>query len=114
PFIALLARASSAVFGDSVLAARVPAALGGAALTGVVLLLLRRLGSGAWGLLLATLGLALAPVFLRSSLLFQPVIFDQLWATLADAALVLAAAEREPRWWLLVGAALGLGLLTKM
>lgn len=114
PFIALLARASSAVFGDSVFAARVPAALGGAALTGVVLLLLRRLGSGAWGLLLATLGLALAPVFLRSSLLFQPVIFDQFWATLAVAALVLAAAEREPRWWLLVGAALGLGLLTKM
>lgn len=114
PFIALVAAASDAVFGDSIWAARVPAALGGAALTATVLLLLRRLGTGTWALVLAWLGLAMAPVFLRSSLLFQPVVFDQLWATVAVAGLVLAAEEDRPRWWLLVGAALGLGLLTKM
>ncbi|MBX3133091.1 MAG: glycosyltransferase family 39 protein [Gemmatimonadaceae bacterium] len=114
PFIAGLAKLSTLAFGDSVWAARVPAALGGAALTGVVLCLLRRLGAGAWAMVLAWLGLALAPVFLRSSVLFQPVVFDQLWATLAVAALVLASTEDSPRWWLLVGAALGCGLLTKM
>ncbi|HRQ78703.1 MAG TPA: glycosyltransferase family 39 protein [Gemmatimonadaceae bacterium] len=114
PLIAALAKLSTAVFGDSVWAARVPAALGGAAITGVVLSLLHRLRAGIWAMLLASIGLALAPVFLRSSVLFQPVVFDQLWATLAVAALVLAAVEDRPRWWLLVGAALGLGLLTKM
>lgn len=114
PFIAVLSKLSTLVFGDSVWAARVPAALGGAAITATVLWLLHRLGAGLRAMLLAWLGLALAPVFLRSSLLFQPVVFDQLWATLAVAALVLAAVEDRPRWWLLVGAALGLGLLTKL
>lgn len=114
PFIAMLAKVSGAIFGDSVWAARVPAALGGAALTGTVLWLARRLGAGIPALVVAWLGLALAPVFLRSSLLFQPVVFDQVWATLAVAAVVLAAVEGAPRWWLLVGAALGFGLLTKM
>lgn len=114
PFIAAVARLSTAVFGDSVWAARVPAALGGAAITGVLLWLVQRLGAGLWALLLTWIGLALAPVFLRSSVLFQPVVFDQLWATLAVTALVLAAVEDAPRWWLLVGVALGLGVLTKM
>lgn len=114
PFIAVLAKLGTLAFGDSVWAARVPAALGGAAITGTVLWLLHRLAAGVRAMILAWLGLALAPVFLRSSLLFQPVVFDQLWATLAVAALVLAAVEDRPRWWLLVGAALGLGLLTKM
>lgn len=114
PLIAVLAKLSTLVFGDSVWAARVPAALGGAAITATVLWLLHRLGAGLRAMLLAWLGLALAPVFLRSSLLFQPVVFDQLWATLAVAALMLAAVEDRPRWWLLVGAALGFGLLTKM
>lgn len=41
-----------------------------------------------------------------------PVVFDQLWAALAVTGLLLTAREREPSWWLLTGAALG--LLTKM
>lgn len=43
----------------------------------------------------------------------HPVVFDQLWATLAIASLALAAVEEQPRWWLLIGVALGLGALTK-
>ena len=46
PFIAAVARLSSALLGDTVWAARVPAALAGGALTLVVLLLVRRLGGG--------------------------------------------------------------------
>ena len=113
PLIAMVAAAGRTIFGESVLAARVPAAMAGALLTGVVLLLVRRLGGGWRAIGLAWLALLAAPVFVRSSLLMQPVIFDQLWATLALAALTLAAHERAPRWWLLVGVALGLGALTK-
>ncbi len=113
PLIAMVAAAGRTIFGESVLAARVPAAAAGALLTAVVLLLVRRLGGGWRALCLAWVALLAAPVFVRSSLLMQPVIFDQLWATLAIAALTLAAHERAPRWWLLVGVALGLGALTK-
>lgn len=113
PLIAMVAGAGRAVFGESVFAARVPAALAGAALTAVVLWFVRRLGGSTRALVLAWLALLAAPVFVRSSVLLQPVILDQLWATLAIAALTLAAHEREPRWWMLVGLALGLGALTK-
>lgn len=113
PFIALVARGGVALFGDAVWAARVPAALGGGALTAVVLLIVRRLGGGTFALWCAWVAMLSAPVFVRPSVLMQPVIFDQLWAALAVAALVLAAHEERPSWWLVVGAALGMGLLTK-
>ncbi len=114
PFIATVAALSTALFGDAVWAARVPAAIGGAALTATALWFVRRLGGGVWALCLTWLALLAAPVFLRPSVLFQPVVFDQLWATLALAAVALAAMEQEPRWWLLAGVALGFGLLTKL
>jgi hypothetical protein len=113
PLIAMVAWAGRAAFDESVLAARAPAAMAGALLTAVVLLLIRRLGGGSRALLFAWLALIAAPVFVRSSLLMQPVIFDQLWATVAISALLLAAHERQPRWWLVIGIALGLGALTK-
>lgn len=113
PLIAVVARGSHALFGDNVLAARVPAAIGGGALLATMLWFARRLGAGVWALGVIALASAAAPVFVRPSVLMQPVIFDQLWATLAISALTLAAVRDEPRWWLLIGAAFGLGALTK-
>lgn len=113
PLIAVVARLSRAVFGDAVWAARVPAAIAGAALLGVMLWLARRLEGGVWTLILLTIASIAGPVFLRPSVLMHPVVFDQLWATLAFAAVILAAVEEEPRWWMLVGLAFGLGALTK-
>lgn len=113
PLIAIIARIGRALFGDSVWAARVPAAAAGAVLTAVVLLLTRRLGGGRFAVLTVWLAFLAAPLVVRASVLMQPVIFDQLWATLAIAALTLAEHERNPRWWLVVGASLGLGALTK-
>lgn len=113
PLIAIVARAGTLLFGDAVWAARVPAALAGAALLGVLLLLARRLGGGRWSAGLLFLGSLAAPVLVRPSVLLQPVVLDQLWCALALAAVLLAAAEDEPRWWMLAGLGLGLGALTK-
>ncbi|MEE8370355.1 MAG: glycosyltransferase family 39 protein, partial [Dehalococcoidia bacterium] len=55
----------------------------------------------------------LSPLFLRASTLFQPVVFDQLWWSLALWALLRRGMDDDPRWWLGVGAALGIGLFTK-
>jgi Dolichyl-phosphate-mannose-protein mannosyltransferase len=55
----------------------------------------------------------LSPLFLRTSVLFQPVVFDQLWWSLALWALLRRGLDDEPRWWLGVGAALALGIFTK-
>jgi len=113
PLIAVVAHLGRALFGDSVLTARVPAALAGAALLTSMLWFARRLGAGAWTLVVIAAACVAAPVFLRSSVLMHPAVFDQLWATLAIASLALAAVEEQPRWWPLIGVAFGLGALTK-
>ncbi|MDQ2765852.1 MAG: glycosyltransferase family 39 protein, partial [Gemmatimonadota bacterium] len=64
---------------------------------------------------------AASPLFLRAGVLFQPVVFDQLWWTLALYALVRLGAgashddllDTAPRWWIVLGVACGVGLLTK-
>ena len=113
PAIALVAEAIRATLGDSLLAIRLVPALAGTALVGLAALVARELGGGRWAQALAALGVLASPLFLRSANLFQPVVLDQLAWTVALYALVRLCREDRPRWWLLLGAALGAGLLTK-
>jgi 4-amino-4-deoxy-L-arabinose transferase-like glycosyltransferase len=113
PFIALVANAQLQALGNSVVAVRVAPALAGAALIFLAALLARAMGGGRFAQALAMLSVLLHPLFLRASTLFQPVVFDQLWWTLGYFALVRLARDASPRWWLTLGAAAGLGLLTK-
>ena len=53
------------------------------------------------------------PLFLRTASLFQPVVLDQLWWLLGFWALLRLINTEDPRWWLLLGVAGGLGLLSK-
>lgn len=133
PFIAILARASRALLGDTLTAIRFGPAVASALLvlaTGVAASLMSVLatengenastsaGAGdvevpRWVPWLAMIAVITAPVFLRAGNLFQPVVFDQLWWTAALLALLVRERTRDVRWWLAVGAALGIGLLTK-
>jgi hypothetical protein len=113
PAIALIAEAVRATLGDSLLAIRLVPAPAGTALVILAALLARELGGGRWAQALAALGVLASPLFLRSANLFQPVVLDQLAWTVALYALVRLCREERPRWWLLLGSALGAGLLTK-
>jgi 4-amino-4-deoxy-L-arabinose transferase-like glycosyltransferase len=113
PGIALLAEAVRAVLGDSLLAIRALPALAGTALLELAALIAREFGGGRWAQALAGLGVLASPLFLRSANLFQPVVFDQLAWTGALYALVRLCREPRPRWWLILGVTLGLGLLVK-
>jgi 4-amino-4-deoxy-L-arabinose transferase-like glycosyltransferase len=118
PMIALLAEAQRAVLGDAPWSVRLAPALAHGGLVLLTGLLAWRLGGGRLAQVLAMTAVSTGPVFLRAGTLFQPVVFDQLWWSLALYALVcLAATEGEaahaPRYWLLFGLACGIGLLTK-
>jgi 4-amino-4-deoxy-L-arabinose transferase-like glycosyltransferase len=113
PFIAVLANTSRALFGDSLASARIFPMLEGAALIILGALVARELGGGRFAQLFTATAILAAPLFLRSSTLFQPVVLDQLWWTLALFGVVRMIRTEDARWWLLVGAALGFGLLTK-
>jgi hypothetical protein len=113
PLIALLAEGQRAAFGDSLLSIRLAAAVAGTLVVVLAALIARELGGGRFAQGAAALGVLSAVLFQRSANLFQPVVLDQLWWTLALYALVRLCRSRNPRWWLAVGLACGVGLLTK-
>lgn len=113
PLVPALGAALQATLGTSLVAVRLLPALAGGVLVFATGLLVRAFGGGRYAILLAALCVFAAPVFMRTHALFQPVVFDQAVWVLAALAFALRVAHDEPRWWLGVGAALGVGLLVK-
>jgi hypothetical protein len=121
PFIAMLSEAERFLFGDSITAIRLAPALAAALLVLLAGLIARELGGGTFAQLFAAVAVVASPLFLRTGDLFQPVVFDQLWWTVALYALAKLGARTPsddmlstaPRWWIVLGVACGLGLLTK-
>ncbi len=113
PMIALLGNAARA-FGDSSLfAVRMVPAVAGTAVLLLAILLTRELGGNRFAQGLTALTVLCSPLFLRTANLFQPVVLDQLWWLLGFYALIRLRNTDDARWWLLLGVAGGLGLLTK-
>jgi hypothetical protein len=109
PGVPLIARLLGTLAGDHLWTLRVVA---GAVHAGLVLLtgrLARDLGGGRRAVLLAATATATAPLFLAAGSLFQTVVFDQLAWTLVWLLVVRLLAGADPRWWLAVGAAVGVG-----
>lgn len=113
PLIAVLAQAARALPGELLFAVRLLPALAGAALTILAALICRALGGRRLEQSFAACAVLAAPLFLRSATLFQPVVFEQLWWSIAVLALAKLLAGRDRRWWLAVGLGVGLGALTK-
>jgi hypothetical protein len=102
------------VAGDSLLVLRVVAALAAAAVVVLTGVLARRLGAGAFGQLLAMIGMAVAPGMLAIASFYSMNVFDVLiWIA---AALVLVDTLERPTIgrWASLGVVLGLGLLNKL
>lgn len=114
PFMASLANVSRALAGDSLVAIRLGPAIAASMLVLLSAHTARRLGGSVQSQWIAAIAVAASPVVLRAGLLFQPVIFDQLWWTCALVALIAREQSDDPRWWIAIGLALGFGLLTKL
>lgn len=113
PFIAMLSETVRAILGDSISAIRLMPALAGTALVVLAALTARLLGGRRFAQGLAAFSVVASLLFLRSANLFQPVVFDQLWWTLALMALLMLGKTERPKWWIAFGFVVGLGLLTK-
>lgn len=115
PFIAIAARAARLVAGDAMAGIRLVPNLAASALVVLAAALARRLGGGRLAQGFAALAVVASVFFQRAGTLFQPTILDALWWTLGFYALARLARADPPagRWWLLLGVAGGIGLLTK-
>ena len=113
PGVAVVAKLSRALFGDSIRSIRFFPALAGAWMVLLVGLVVRELGGGLYATVLAGVSFLIAPLFLRSNGMLTIVVFDQFFWVLSAYFLIRALKTNRPRYWILLGITMGLGLMTK-
>ena len=113
PLIALIARLARTLLGDSILAARLPSVLAGAAVILLAGRLARELGGGRFAQALAALCVVVGPVYLFSFHVLSMNSFDVLFWTLGAFVVVRILNTGNPQLWLLFGLVCGLGLENK-
>jgi len=113
PLTPAVARVALELFGPSLPGLRLFAALAQGATMVLAGLMARELGGGRWAQIVASLAVAIAPISLLMGALFQYVAFDYLWWTVVAYCAIRLLRSEDPRWWLGIGAAIGLGMLTK-
>ena len=113
PFIALAAFLISKTVGSSLLAIRFLPALAVAAVVVLTGQMAKELGGDQFAQVLASLAVALAPIFLFTGHVFSMNAFDYLFWALAAYVLILILKYNRPKLWLLFGLIAGVGLMTK-
>ena len=113
PLIAVAARMSGALAGDSLLLLRILPALAHAALAALTGAFALRLGGGRFAALLAALCAGLSPVLLVFGYLLTMNAFEALLWTAASFLVLEAALRDDPRLLVAAGAAVGVGFLNK-
>lgn len=113
PLIAVVAKLSRWLMGDSLFALRFFPAVAGAALVFLTGLIVRELGGGRFAQLLAALAIIIAPIYLAFHTLLTMNAFDPLCWTLGAYLIMLIIKHDRPRLWLLFGVVAGVGLMNK-
>jgi 4-amino-4-deoxy-L-arabinose transferase-like glycosyltransferase len=113
PLTPFIARIGLELFGPALVGIRFFAALAQSAVIILAGLMARELGGSRAAQLVSAVAVAICPVALMSAALFQYVSFDYLWWVLVAYLTLKLLKYEDPRWWLAIGAAIGLGLQTK-
>jgi 4-amino-4-deoxy-L-arabinose transferase-like glycosyltransferase len=113
PFAPLVARLALEMFGSAPAAVRFFTALAQCIAMVVAGLMARELGGGRWAQVVTALAVAVSPVSMSAGHLFQYVSFDFLWAVVTVYFVIRLLNSGNTRWWLAIGAAIGLGLMTR-
>jgi 4-amino-4-deoxy-L-arabinose transferase-like glycosyltransferase len=113
PLTPLLARISLELSGESLTGFRVSAALAQSLAMLFAGLTARELGGRAMAQVLAVLAVACSPFSMLQGGMLQYAGIDYLWWVLAAWMLLRLVNSGDPRWWLGIGAVIGLGMLTR-
>ena len=113
PMTPFLERIGLSLFGLSLVGLRLFSVIAQGVIIVVSGLMARELGGGRLAQFTAALAVALSPLPLFEGTEFQYSSFDFLWWVLAAYFTIRLLRSKDPRWWLAIGAAVGLGLLTK-
>jgi hypothetical protein len=113
PLIALLAKVSTIIFGNSLFAARLFPTLCSGLIVWIGGLTAIELGGKKFAVSLTCLTLIFSPAFAASDYLFEPVVFDQLWWLLSFWLVIKYCNTKSVKYIYYWGVVIGIGLLTK-
>jgi hypothetical protein len=113
PVTPFLARAALELFGPSLVGVRLFSALAQSCAMLLAGLMTRELGGSRTAQLATAAAVAISPVSLVQGALFQYVSFDYLWWVLTAYLTLRLLKSEDPRWWLGIGAVVGLGMMTR-
>ena len=113
PLTPFIERISLGLFGLSMIGLRMFSVIGQAIVIVVSGLMARDLGGSRLAQVATALAVALSPLPIFEATEFQYTSFAFLWWALVAWFTIRLLKTENPRWWLAIGAALGLALLTK-
>jgi Dolichyl-phosphate-mannose-protein mannosyltransferase len=113
PLTPFLERIGMALFGISLVGLRMFAVLAQVAVIVVSGLIARELGGKRLAQIAAAVAVALSPLPIFGGTEFQYTSFDFLWWVLLAYFVIRLLKSENYRWWLAIGAVIGIGLLTK-
>jgi hypothetical protein len=113
PFTPFVEHICLALFGVSMVGLRLTAVIAQFAVAVLGGLMAKELGGSHWAQATAALAIGFSPVPLFEGHEFQYTSFDFLWWVLAAYFVLRLLKSEDPRWFLPLGVALGLGLETK-
>lgn len=113
PFTPFSARLALILFGPSLVGVRFVAVLAQSIAMVFTGLMARELGGRKWAQAIAALAAAVSPMSVCMGTMLQYIALDYLWWVLAAYGVIRLLRTENPRWWLWIGAILGLGMMTK-
>lgn len=113
PLAPLVARLALTLFGPSLDGLRMFAALAQSIAMVVAGLTARELGGKRFAQILTAVAVAITPLSFAMSTLFEYTGLDYLWGVLLAYCLVRLLKSGNGRWWLGIGAVIGIGLMTR-
>jgi hypothetical protein len=113
PMTAFLERILLSIFGLSLVGLRLFSVIAQVGALVITALMAKELGGGRLAQTTAALTVALSPLPLFEGTEFQYSSFDYLWWVLIAYFTIRLLKSENPRWWLAIGAVVGLGLQTK-
>ncbi|MFQ6610912.1 MAG: glycosyltransferase family 39 protein [Fidelibacterota bacterium] len=113
PSIAVFAKLTFWLFGDSLQAVRFFPALTGALTIFLTGLITREMGGKRFAQFLSASAYLVSLIYLRINLFFMPVTFECFYFVLGVYAFIRILKTDSPTWWIILGIVTGLSLLNK-
>ncbi|HTD42399.1 MAG TPA: glycosyltransferase family 39 protein [Mucilaginibacter sp.] len=113
PFIALVAKLSGTLFGNTLFAARIFSTIFSGLIVWFTGKIVVEFSGKKFAIALACLAVIFSPAFAASGYLFEPVVFDQLWWVLIVYLLLRYLNTSRYSYLYFIGIVIGIGLLTK-